>query len=375
MNVGEKEKVDIELVSGHEGLGRKVYPEKPSDDPRDIPCVRLTADQVVEITADDYSLKIFNLTRIKPMTIIEITEKEPEPEVGSAEETIHRFIQVGLVEALENNSYFSKFPKNYVNFTDHPYDEEFESDKDIRIFKLMKTMAGDKEFWKTNAYFSEDGYFTEEQTMHIKKCLQDIKFYVKRVVQENNKKGETEGLTFRRHKFYDLTLPVFAFVVYILMAFSSQQSQAANDPGIIGDQKAQNASIAPLSVDQILESIAWSKSKYWQDYMSDSLIYSSNDPGRQIVARSIEQDVISAKQPAFFAGWNFEQPLPAKDSAWAFKCSNQLTKSKGDLNSVALPCLGDVKFATETVCGEYGDSEYCDVAARAAELLKIQLKK
>lgn len=134
MNFKEVDRGGTDLASGDFELPHKVFPEKPSDDPRDIPCVRLNADQVVEITADDYSLKIFNLTRIKPVSVSEIISIEPEPESGDAGETIQRFLRVGLLQEVSDGRFYSKFPENYVNFTDHPYDEEFESDKDIRSF-------------------------------------------------------------------------------------------------------------------------------------------------------------------------------------------------------------------------------------------------
>ncbi len=340
----------MELINGNGEPPKKL-------DPRDIPSIRFTKEQTMEIMTEDYSLKLFHLTRIKPLSLNEIKQYAPEPEAGRASDIMDRFCAVGLIEVTSDHKYYSKYPNNFANFTEHPLDKEIEADKDSLVFDLMKEKAGDEKFWAKNSFFQEDGFFTNEQTSFIREALLSLKFYVKKSLQENRERGIIEGLIYRRHKFYDIGLSLlFAFTFLI----SSSRAGAGNDPGSSIWLDAQTKfNIAPLTVEELTESMQWSKENMMQDWLSN---LDGNDPGVFRAARSWESmsDAVRAFPSETTA-------IPDVTSFYA--CHNDVMSSEGYLPNLQSGCLNIVRKATADVCTTFGDKNFCGVANMSDQLL------
>ncbi|MCB9072318.1 MAG: hypothetical protein H6623_01755 [Bdellovibrionaceae bacterium] len=335
----------MELINGNGEPPIKI-------DPRDTPSVRFTKEQTVEIMMEDYSLKLFHLTRIKPLSLNEIKQYAPEPDSGRASDIMDRFCAVGLIDVTSDHKYYSKYPNNFANFTEHPLDKEIEADKDSLIFDLMKEKVGDEIFWKKNTFFQEDGYFTNEQTNYIREALLSLKFYVKKALQENRERGLIEGLTYRRHKFYDIGLSLLFVFVFLI---SSNRASAGNDPGGAIWMEAQaKFNIAPLTVEELTEGMRWSKENMMQDWVD----MDGNDPGVLRVVRAWDsEEYIMRAIPG---------PLTAKQDVPTFyACHNDVVSSEGYLPSLQMGCLNMVKKATTDVCASFGDQQFCGVAKKS----------
>ena len=195
----------------------------------DLPSVRLSPKQGEEIHSEgDYSLKLFYATRICPMTLSEVMERFPEPSLGKAQSVLNRYIDCELVRKTENGTYYSNYPLNYINYSDHRYDKSIEIQKDAKIFEIMKNHSGDKEYWKTKSYFSIDSFFTPEQTQELRAMFTNIKYKAKQFVHKNAQNKKIDGLKFRRLKFYDMILSVLFFV--LVGTTTTQKAFAGNDP-------------------------------------------------------------------------------------------------------------------------------------------------
>ena len=194
----------------------------------DLPNVRLSSKQGEEIHTDEYSLKLFYATRICPMTLEEIKRRFPEPSPGKAQSVLNIYIDCELVHKTENGAYYSNYPDNYINYSDHKYDRNIEERKDTKIFETMKEHSGQKEYWETRSYFSIDSFFTPEQTKELQAMFKDIKYKAKQFVQKNARNKTLDGLKFRRIKFYDMILSVLFFVLVGTMP--TQKALAGNDP-------------------------------------------------------------------------------------------------------------------------------------------------
>ncbi len=340
----------MELINGNGEPPKKI-------DPRDTPSIRFTREQTVEIMMEDYSLKLFHLTRIKPLSLNEIKQYAPESEAGRASDIMDRFCAVGLVEVTDDYKYYSKYPDNFANFTEHPLDKEIEADKDSLIFDLMKEKSGDEKFWAKNTFFQEDGYFTVDQTNFIREALLSLKFYVKKSLQENRERGLIEGLIYRRHKFYDIGLSLlFAFTFLI----SSGNAMGGNDPGGAIWMEAQ-FNIVPLTVEELTEGMRWSKDNMMQGWVN----MDGNDPGVLRASRAWDSadDIMRA----------IPDPLTAKPSVPTFyACHNDVVSSEGYLPSLQMGCLNMVKRATTDVCFAFGDSNFCNLSLKTEEIIDLK---
>jgi hypothetical protein len=215
----------------------------------EVPNIRLAPEQIEEIHADEYSLTLFYATRIEPMSIADIKRNFPEPEPKKAQSVMDRFVKVGLVHLTESGQFYSNYPENYINYSHYRYDGDLEARKDAKVFRLMKEFTGKKEYWKDKTYFSMDAFYTPEQTRELLDMFLQIKLRAKEYSNENAKKKSTNGLTFRRMKFYDMTLGL-ALLVSVLFALAAPQAALAggNDPHIkaalIADRQGTLAIIA-----------------------------------------------------------------------------------------------------------------------------------
>jgi hypothetical protein len=376
----ETSKKTLERLS--DSAARK-FPDRPSEDWRDVLDVRFTVEQVVEITSHDYALKLFHLTRIKPLSVKEIKVIEPEPEEGLAEYVLNRFFEVGLLEGSLDGACYSKYPENFPNFTESPLDSELEADKDARIFQLMKQKAGDRDFWKTNAYFSEDAYLTESQIKDIKSKLQDIKFYIKHAMLENNKNGIVEGLSFIRHKSYNIFLGVVAILISMV---ATSKSYAGNDPGILGGSEFHYLTTFPLTAEDVIAGMEWSGGR---KIIIDPrlLALEGNDPGRAVNLSKFLGQINLDTTAQYRRGYSQidffmrQGTVPdgndgywgGNDGVWGGTdgaCAAQIINTQGQLNQVTLPCIQKVQTTTANVCQAYGDAGYCAVSDRISSALK-----
>lgn len=328
----------IHLPLGEKSNVRQM-PLVPSTDPRDIACVRFSAEQAEEIMANDYTLKLFHATRIKALTLKGILEHFGEPSEGMAKIVIDRFVKVGILDILPGEKYFTKYPGNFPNFTEHTYDMNLELNKDARVFKLMKEKAGDREYWKTQSYFSTDGFFTEEQTIEIRRKLMDIKFFIKNALKANMEEGGLEGKTFRRHKFYDLVLgSLVAFFVLL-----GGKADASNDPG---------GQIAQASQTEKMQSAL----KWAEQIRVNSKRFSSNDPG------SLN------RQTAFLWRSSLAQPVSSSDGGYGNSfvspmitpgaCSEELM-SVSSVESLSFECKEVLYQSLVNLCEQLSEEAYC----------------
>ncbi|MBY0316998.1 MAG: hypothetical protein K2Q26_15870 [Bdellovibrionales bacterium] len=331
----------IHLPLGEKSNVRQM-PPIPSTDPRDIACVRFSAEQAEEIMANDYTLKLFHATRIEPLSLAGVLERFGEPSEDMAKIVIDRFVKAGILDVSPGDKYFTKYPGNFPNFTEHTYDMNLELNKDARVFKLMKENAGDREYWNTQSYFSTDGFFTEEQTIEIRKKLMDIKFFIKNALRANMEEGSLDGKTFRRHKFYDLVLGSF-FAFFILIG---GEANASNDPG---GQIAQSK-----QTERMQSALKWA-----EQIRNNSKRFSSNDPG------SLNQ------QTAFLWRSSLEQPTSSSDGGYGNsfvspavtpgECGEEL-KSLGSVQSLSFECKEVLFHFLVNLCEQLSDETYCSDA-------------
>lgn len=202
----------------------------------DIPSVRLSPEQIEEINTDDYSLMLFNATRVQPLSLSEIKRYFVEPAPKKAESVMERFLKIGLIHKTEEGKYFSNFPENYINYSDYRYDGDLEAKKDAKVFQLMKEFSGKKEYWKDKTYFSIDAFFTDEQSKELIEMLKEVKLKAKQFSNENDKLG-VKGMKFRRFKFYDMFWMLAIFALTFTLSSVNPSSSAfariggsGNDP-------------------------------------------------------------------------------------------------------------------------------------------------
>ena len=86
---------------------------------KEVPTVRLLPEQIEEIHADEYSLKLFYATRIEPQTLAQIKRDFPEPEAKKAQSILDRFVRVGLVHVTVDGKYYSNYTENYINYASY----------------------------------------------------------------------------------------------------------------------------------------------------------------------------------------------------------------------------------------------------------------
>lgn len=197
---------------------------------KEVPTIRLSAEQIEEIHADEYSLNVFYLIRIQPFFLDEIVTQLPEPETNKAKLVLERFQKAGLAKYTEDGKYFSCYPEGYINYSDYRYDCDLEAKKDSKIFELIKSFTGVKEYWEDKTYFSIDAFFTEEQSKELIKMFVEIKNKAKFYADENSKKKEINGLKFRKIKFYDMYFALALVLCTTLMSFSNLGFAGGNDP-------------------------------------------------------------------------------------------------------------------------------------------------
>lgn len=202
---------------------------------KDVPSVRLSPEQIEEINADDYSLLLFNATRVQPLSLSELKRYFVETEPKKAESVMERFLKTGLIHKTEEGKYFSNFPDNYINYSDYRYDSDLEVKKDSKVFQLMKEFTGKKEYWKDKTYFSIDAFFTDEQSKELIEMLKEVKLKAKQFSNENDKIG-IKGMKFRRLKFYDmfwlfaLFMLTFTFSAITPSSSAFAKKGSGNDP-------------------------------------------------------------------------------------------------------------------------------------------------
>lgn len=202
---------------------------------KDVPSVRLSPEQIEEINADDYSLLLFNATRVQPLSLSELKRYFVETEPKKAESVMERFLKTGLIHKTEDGKYFSNFPDNYINYSDYRYDSDLEVKKDSKVFQLMKEFTGKKEYWKDKTYFSIDAFFTDEQSKELIEMLKEVKLKAKQFSNENDKLG-IKGMKFRRLKFYDMFWMFAIFMLTFSLSSMNPSSSAfaksgsGNDP-------------------------------------------------------------------------------------------------------------------------------------------------
>jgi hypothetical protein len=187
------------------------------------------------------------------------------------------------------------------------------------------------------------------------RSLLSLKFYVKKSLQENREKGLIEGLTYRRHKFYDIML-CFIFVFTFLI--SSNKAMGGNDPGGAIFLEAQaRFNIAPLTVEELTEGMQWSKENVVHDWVN----MDRNDPGilRTVRAWNSAEDIMRA----------IPNPITAKPDVPAYyACHNDVVSSYGYLPSLQADCLDLVRKTTTDICNEWADRAFCDVSEKTKEL-------
>lgn len=201
---------------------------------KDVPSVRLTPEQIEEINTDDYSLMLFNATRVQPLSLSEIKRCFVEPSTKKAESVMERFLKIGLIHKTEDGKFFSNFPENYINYSDYRYDGDLEAKKDAKVFQLMKEFSGKKEYWKDKTYFSIDAFFTDEQSKELNDMLKEVKLKAKHFSNENDKLG-VKGMKFRRLKFYDMFWMFAIFALTFTLSSINPSSSASAKIGGSGN--------------------------------------------------------------------------------------------------------------------------------------------
>lgn len=197
----------------------------------DVPSIRLSAEQIEEIHADEYSLTLFYASRVEPLSLLEIKREFAEPEPKKAQSVMDRFLKVGLVHLTVDGKYYSNFPENYINYSHYRYDADLEAKKDSKVFDLMKEFTGKGEYWKDKTYFSIDAFYSKEQSDELLEMFKAIKVKAKEFANQNAKKKSIRSLKFRRLKFYDMTFAIFlALSLVWIFPVHSFAAGGGNDP-------------------------------------------------------------------------------------------------------------------------------------------------
>ncbi len=110
--------------------------------------IRLQPEQIEEINTDDYSLLLFNATRVEPLSLNQIKKHFPEPSSKKAKSVMDRFIECGLVHTNSEGKYYSNYPDHYIDYSLYRYDSILETKKDAKVFDLMKENCSSKGYWK-----------------------------------------------------------------------------------------------------------------------------------------------------------------------------------------------------------------------------------
>jgi len=195
----------------------------------EVKTIYLTPDQVDEVMADDYTLTLFNGTRVQPLSLLEIKRHFPEPSENKAQLVLNRLMKVDLIIQQEDGRYFSKYPKHFINFADYKYASEVEARKDQRIFQMLREYISQPDYWRIRTYFSIEAFFSPEQTQELREMFNAIKAKAKEFADENAKKGSLKGLVFRRMKFYDM---IFSLLAVCLISLGATSKGWAGGTGI-----------------------------------------------------------------------------------------------------------------------------------------------
>ncbi len=335
---------------------------------KDLPNIRLQPEQIEEIHADEYSLKLFYATRVQALSLGEVKRRFPEPSPKKALSVLTRYVDCGLVHITSEGKYYSNFPENYINYSDYKYDSDLEAKKDAKVFEIMKENTGKPEYWKTRAYYSIDSFFTPEQTLELKAMFQAIKFKSKQFAHDNAKKGKIDGLNFRRLKFYDMILSllfVFSFVAQTNFA------HAGNDPGVIQQWAQMDTNIYPLAVDVLIQ-----RMYEYQPYVAAG---GGNDPGRALVPNGIRalpynpmgvvrfnmdsfvvQDSINFKSALSAGGYDPDSSISAEEIE---SCEQELMVFDGDLGNVQVDCLYNIERVSVEECFG-GNEDLCNLVPK-----------
>ena len=358
----------------------------------EIKNIRLAPEQVEEINTDDYSLLIFNATRVEALSLAQVKKHYPEPTSKKAKHVLDRFVECGLVHITESGKYFSNYPDHYIDYSLYKYDAALESKKDSRIFDLMKDNCNSKSYWKDKSYFSEDGFFTEEQSREIAEDLNKIRLKVKKFTSENRKSKKVTDLIFRRFKYYDMILGLMLVLSFITTSFSSTAFAEGNDPGAALLSLAQMSSlkdlrtpndfgkynIKPLRTDDIVENLMRKGSL---------ALVSGNDPG---ALRLLKSASLYKRETYDFQSFKkselpeIKNPLDGGHDPGATKkkinipgvkmynkaldCGDQLEAARGSLGQISPLCLKAVVHSSIKECGESGDPAFCNSAEKGIDL-------
>ncbi|MCB0368509.1 MAG: hypothetical protein KDD45_03475 [Bdellovibrionales bacterium] len=338
----------------------------------DLPSIRLSPEQIEEIHADEYSLKLFYATRVQPLSLGETKRKFPEPTPKKAQSVLNRYVECGLVHITSDGKYYSNYPENYINYSDYKYDADLEAKKDAKVFELMKEHTGEVEYWKTKAYYSIDSFFTLEQTLELKEMFQQIKFKSKQFAHENAKKGKIDGLNFRRLKFYDMILSL-VLILLIGVGFT-EPSYAGNDPG--SPMLMSQTNIHPIALNEMVDKILMSSRLVASGGGNDPGViraFASNDPtGGFTFAAFAFKASGGGHDPGFGdggrsgGGHDPSQPNEVDDRE---ECASELIDSKGELNEINLYCLKRIDFLMREECMSDFASSYCEVLKKIEILI------
>lgn len=372
----------------------------------EIKNIRLKPEQIEEINTDDYSLLLFNATRVEPLSLSQIKNYFPEPISKKAQSVMDRFISCGLVHITKEGKYYSNYPDHYIDYSLFRYDAILEAKKDARVFDLMKENCNSKTYWKDKSYFSEDGFFTDEQSKEIADALNEIRLKVKKYTSENRKTKKVSDLIFRRFKYYDMILGLMLALSFCFSSLPISAFAQGNDPGsvflsrggfqfnpVLGSQAGfDRFNVNPLSSEDIIDSIVSRNSMQ---------LAGGNDPGAVILLHS--SDVLRALQPykhniadAIWGNDDFQPvgtvsfetpvrvPLGGHDpgsvrgaatdviSADQYQaivdCGQQLEDAEGSLVGVSPLCLRAIFLSSLKECNETGDEAYCESAQKGAVL-------
>ncbi|MGH1469354.1 MAG: hypothetical protein ACRBBP_10865 [Bdellovibrionales bacterium] len=370
----------------------------------EIKNIRLKPEQIEEINTDDYSLLLFNVTRVEPLSLSQIKKHFPEPSAKKAQSVMDRFIDCGLVHITKDGKYYSNYPDHYIDYSLYRYDAILEAKKDSRVFDLMKENCNSKTYWKDKSYFSEDGFFTEEQSKEISEALNEVRLKVKKYTSENRKNKKVSELIFRRFKYYDMILGLLFLVGSLICSPANTAFAQGNDPGMpIANFQFQNSfpskfdfnkfNVNPLSPEEVIDSIV--------NRDSIQMLMGGNDPGaallqhsanqarffrprnsRLIEEMSVEYGIRVVEAAAYavdpVSDSGGHDPGSSKSSTVeimninpyeaAVDCGEQLERAKGSLIGVSPFCLKVIMHSSVKECNETGDEAFCESAEKGAEL-------
>lgn len=322
----------------------------------DLPSIRLSPEQIEEIHADEYSLKLFYSTRVQALTLGEVKRKFPEPSPKKAHSVLSRYVECGLVHITNEGKYYSNYPHNYINYSDYKYDADLEAKKDAKVFELMKEFTGLPDYWATKSYFSIDSFFSPEQTQELKAMFTEIKYKAKQFSNENAQKGKVDGLNFRRLKFYDMILSVIFAIIVI--AIPAKQAFAGNDPG----QPGVMTNIYPIQLNEFVDR-----------FLASDVVAAGggNDPGiiRNMSAMAFSPFLMKANFEVDTAGGGHDPGYDSDtDRAGGGHdpgvrdnedCAEQLLDADGELQDVDGQCLEPFMSILVKGCFVEKDFDYC----------------